>query len=278
MRRVSSPEGLVQPILFDAEQFVRDGCAVVDFLAPADVEALRDAYRRLARPHRTGFDSTIMSHETEYREAVDAAVRTRVTPRVASLLNGYRVAFCTFAVKDAGSGESAVPIHQDWSFVDERRFSSIGVWCPLVDVALENGCLQIVKGSHAFPHPPRAACTPFAYPELVPYLERECLEPVPMTAGQAMLFDQRLFHCSPPNRTSAARVAATAVLVPHDAALRYYHVVDSREPSRIEVFEVNDRFYLHHVPGRRPEGTVSLGVIDLKGSSSERTAEDVLPR
>jgi ectoine hydroxylase-related dioxygenase (phytanoyl-CoA dioxygenase family) len=142
------------------------------------------------------------------------------------------------------------------------------VWCPLVDVDERNGCLQVVKGSHATSHPPRAACTPFAYEHLEPYLREHCLTAVPMKAGQAMLFDQRLFHCSPPNRDSADRVAATAVLAPRDVPLRYYHVIDRREPARLEVFEVEDRFFLTHVAGRRPDEGRSLGVLDI-GSTRE---------
>jgi len=253
-------------ILEDSEtnqRFLRAGCIVVDLLGAAEVDTLKDAYARLARPHRPGFDATILSHDRDYREAVDAAVRAPVEAALAAIVPGYRVTFCTFVVKDPSGDASEVPMHQDWAFVDEQRFRSIGVWCPLVDVGLENGCLQVVKGSHAFPHPPRAACTPFAYRELVPQLKKHFLEAIPMTAGQAMLFDPRLFHCSPPNRTDTVRVAATAVLAPREASLRYHHVIDAREPSRFEVFEVTDRFYLHHIAGRRPETAISLGVVDV---------------
>jgi ectoine hydroxylase-related dioxygenase (phytanoyl-CoA dioxygenase family) len=211
----------------------------------------------------------MLSGDWRNREAVDAGIRRLIAPRVDALFTGYRIAFCTFAVKDPRSEVSEVPLHQDWSFVDEQRFTSIGLWCPLIDVNVENGCLQMVKGSHAFGHPPRAACTPFAYPELVPYLRATSLMPIPMKAGQAMLFDQRLFHASPPNRSLVERVAATAVLVPNESTLRYYHVVDRHKPTCIEVFEVDDQFYLRHVAGHRPEQGISLGVVDLRQFSRD---------
>ena len=160
-----------------------------------------------------------------------------------------------------------MPMHQDWSFVDEQRAASVGLWIPLTDVDLSTGCLQVVPGSHAFPHAPRAACTPFAYPQLVAQLKSECLETVPMKAGQAMLFDNRLFHCSPANIGSAQRIAATAVIVPAGCTMRYYHLVDRDRPNDVEVFEVPDDFFLYHTPGTRPRNSTSLGFIDLSAWS-----------
>jgi hypothetical protein len=241
-----------------------EGFAVVDLLGAAEVQALRDAYRRHARPSQAGFDSTILDADTGVRASVDQAIRKVFEPRLRAAIEGHRLAVCTFAVKHAGRPDGEVPIHQDWSFVDEARFGSLGVWCPLVDVDLGNGCLQVVKGSHAGAHPPRAACSPFLYPRLVETLRASYLTTLPLRAGQAVLFDNRLFHCSPPNASDVDRIAATAVMVPAAARLRYYHMVDRNEPHRVEVFEVSDGFYLsHHAPGR-PKNAHSLGIIDIR--------------
>jgi hypothetical protein len=239
-----------------------DGFAVVPFLEPEALAALRQSYQSLAQRPAAGFTSTILSPDRGHRAAVDAAIRRTIAPAAGRLLPEYRVAFCTFAIKPAGPWDSAVPLHQDWAFVDEERSHSLGLWIPLQDVDRENGCLQVVPGTHAFPHAPRAACTPFAYPELAAEL-MECLDTIPMRAGEAMVFDNRLFHCSPPNASGAERVAATAVLVPREEPMRYYHVVNPRQPAVVEVFAVADEFFLHHQPGTRPEGVASLGTMTL---------------
>lgn len=246
------------------DDLVHDGFTVVDLLDAEDVRSLREGYKALPPGAGTGFDSTILSPDPHYRRSVDDAIRACVTPRLRSLLEGHRVAFCTFAVKSASGADSEVPMHQDWSFVDERRFIALGLWCPLVDVYLENGCMQVVKGSHASPHPPRAACTPFAYPEMVNNLRANYLTPVPMKAGQALLFDNRLFHCSPANQSGAERVAATAVIVPEECKLRYYHQLNREQSGQIEVFEVEDSFYLTHTAPNRPEHAVSLEILDSR--------------
>jgi ectoine hydroxylase-related dioxygenase (phytanoyl-CoA dioxygenase family) len=245
------------------DRVAEEGCALVGLLGADEVASLLEARRALKAPPSGGFDSTILSTDPHYRAEVDRAIRTHISPGVTSLLPGHRIAFCTFAVKSANSRESEVPMHQDWSFVDERRFVSFGLWCPLVDVTLDNGCLQVVKGSHASPHPPRGACTPFAYPQLVEQLSGH-LTSLPMRAGQALVFDNRLFHRSPPNRTAAERVAATAVIVPRECRLRYYHVPEPDRPHRLEVFEVDDSFYLTHVAPGRPAAGERLGFLDLR--------------
>lgn len=245
----------------DRDAFARDGYAVVSLLDASALHELRTAYEASPQREGAGFNSTILSSEWSYREKVDLSIRQIVMERIAALLPEYRIGFCTFVVKSPNSAESEVPLHQDWSFVDERQYASIGLWCPLVDVDMHNGCLQVVAGSHAYPHPPRGACTPFGYPELVPYLKAECLQTVPMKAGEAMLFDNRLFHCSPPNGSGVERVAATAVLVPRACTMRYYHAADPRSPNQLEVFEVEDRFFLTHTPGTRPGNSTSLGHI-----------------
>jgi len=246
------------------DRLIDDGFVVVDLLNAEATSSLHAAYKTLTRTAHNGFDSSILSRDTQYREAVNTAILATITTPLKSLFDGYRVAFCTFAVKSAYSTESEVPMHQDWSFVDEDHYTSMGLWCPLDDVNLDNGCLQVVQGSHAFSHPPRAACTPFAYPQLETQLREQHLTSVPMKAGQAMLFDNRLFHCSPPNHTGSERVAATAVIVPQACKLRYYHIADRQQPNRIEVFEVEDSFYLtHNAPGR-PRTGVSLGFVDIR--------------
>ncbi len=207
-----------------------DGYSVIALLDPEPLEQMRSAYQSMARRATAGFTSTILSPDAGYRMDVDRAIRRTIEPMVALCLPEYRVAFCTFAVKAPGDEGGAVPLHQDWAFVDEQKSHSLGLWMPLQDVHRGNGCLQVVPGTHAFPHAPRAACTPFAYPELAPEL-MECLDTIPMKAGQAMVFDNRLFHCSPTNTSGVERVAATAVLVPRGSEMRYYHVVNPRQPG-----------------------------------------------
>lgn len=235
--------------------FLQTGAVVVDGFADRWLDSLRDCYSRLQakKSSAVGFHSTILSRDLAHRSQVHYQLQALLQPLLSSYLSSYRPILCTFSTKSAQSPSSEVPIHQDWSFVDESKFTSVGFWCPLTDVDLDNGCLQIVKGSHRSATLLRAACTPFLYPQLIPLLQTQYLTPMPMKAGQAIFFDNRLFHCSPTNRSRFDRVAATAVLIPADSQLMYYHAPDPNQPQTIERFAVDDDFYMSHIPGTRPE-------------------------
>lgn len=236
----------------DMDALGREGFAVTELLNVGAVASLLAAAEALAGRLRTGFDSTLLSDDKGLRAEADHLVRSALAGPVAGLLDGVRIAFCSLVAKSPGGGASEVPLHQDWSFVDEARYRSLGLWCPLVDVDTVNGCLQIVPGSHVGGHAPRAAFSPFRYAQIAEQLRGSYLVAMPMRAGQAMLFDNRLIHASPPNRSDRLRVAATAVLVPSEAQLLYYHIADRRDPNRVEVFEVEDSFYLTTDLPQRP--------------------------
>jgi len=153
-----------------------------------------------------------------------------------------------------------MPFHQDPTFVDETQFQSLGIWCPLVDVDESSGCLFIVPGSHRLNRGPRGPLTNFPYADLIPLLRERYARPVPMKAGQAIIFCQKVFHTSPPNGGDDVRVVATALTVPEAARLRYYHQDYAR--NVMEIFEVEDLFYTRHIiGGPAREGRV-IEVID----------------
>jgi hypothetical protein len=59
-------------------------------------------------------------------------------------------------------------------------------------------------------------------------------------------------------------VVVGGVLAPAHARLRYYHASDPTRPHVLDAFEVDDAFYLRHVPGRRPTDGTYLGTIEAR--------------
>lgn len=216
------------------------GWTIVRLLDAAAMERLSTIATQMPDELRQPrFTATIMSRDVPYRHAVDAAVRHEMTASLERLLPAFRIAFCNFAIKGPGAGEMA--LHQDWSFVDEEQHESIGLWLPLTDVEEDSGCLCVIDGSHRAPTPPRGFATHSRPAEGLP-------RPVPMRAGDAMLFSHRLFHSSAPNTRQAIRTAATAVLLPHGARARYVH----GGAGSIDIYDVDDAWYLEFTMGEPP--------------------------
>jgi Phytanoyl-CoA dioxygenase (PhyH) len=236
----------------------RDGYAVADFLTAEEVARAQAVFDSLdTEVHRQAFGSSLQSSDLDYRRTVDRELKRLFAPHVEPAFNGYRLCFANFTLKRPMNGLGEMPFHQDPTFVDESRFQSLGIWCPLVDVDEENGCLFVVPGSQRLNLGPRGPFTSFPYEALVPLIRERFLQPVRMRAGQALVFCQKLFHTSPPNRGAALRVCATALLAPAGARLRFY----DQKGDRMEVFEVDDLFYTRHVLGAPPRAT-SIGFVD----------------
>jgi ectoine hydroxylase-related dioxygenase (phytanoyl-CoA dioxygenase family) len=244
----------------------RDGYAVIAEILDADeIEQLAAVYRASDSPiHRSPFGASILSDDLAYRDTVDREVAAVVRPKVDRFFNAYRYCFANFlgkvpvtgAVPDSG----VVPLHQDIALVDERKYQSLGLWIPLVDVDERNGCLSVIPGSQHLNNGPRGPGLPFPYRDLEPVLHTRTRS-VPMKAGSAMVFCQKLFHTSRPNRGDAPRPAVGALLAPAEAQLYCYYPQDT-PATRMEVFAVDDHFYTRYGYRTRPQAVPQVGVID----------------
>ena len=246
-----------------AERLDRDGYTVVEnLITQADVDHLLSVFRSLDCPtHHGAWSASMLSADLAYRAAVDRAIKDVLVRRAAPLLPGYRSCVCNFLVKEPQQADAGiVQIHQDPTFVDENRFASIGLWVPLVDTDMTNGGIAVLPGSHRWNDGPRSFGGWSPYLDLSAKLLEQA-QPVPIRAGSALVFSQKLFHGSPANRSGTTRVSAAALLVSKDAPLHCYYA-NPALPQKLEVFEVDDRFYTRYPYATRPEGVPRIAVVD----------------
>ena len=128
-------------------QFERDGFVVVPWLDLAEIEYLRNKYAELKGDLSRGFHATMHSHLPEYRKAVSEAISEIFTPKADRMLKDYVQLVSNYTVKEPGP-DSFFDFHLDWSMVDEKKHTSITIWCPLEDVNAQNGNLWMLKGSN----------------------------------------------------------------------------------------------------------------------------------
>lgn len=105
----------------------------------------------------------------------------------------------------------AVPWHQDKSYwPDANSNPVITVWIPFVPATLENGCLHVIPRTqkekvHAF-HQEKYSGTGFLELDLDEIgIARGRAVALPVGAGDAILFNDRLVHCSTPNNSDHVR-------------------------------------------------------------------------
>ena len=110
--------------------------------------------------------------------------------------------------KMPNEAQSEIPWHQDLGFLhpDAGETFMVNFWIPLVDATVENGCLEVVPGSH------RAGLKPHG--EVPGYLNAGIVEgyvpedeplACPVRKGGVVVFQHKTVHRSFPNRTDRIR-------------------------------------------------------------------------
>jgi ectoine hydroxylase-related dioxygenase (phytanoyl-CoA dioxygenase family) len=125
-------------------------------------------------------------------EAIIGRVRCLLGPHV---LLWNSVFFC----KQPGGRE--VPWHQDRDFLLLDPPVNVAAWLAMDDATAQNGCLDVIPGSHRVqvPHVPRQTANQFIARADLQYVNRESAIPLPLRAGQFILFHRDLLHHSRAN-------------------------------------------------------------------------------
>ncbi len=228
-----------------AEQLDEVGYAVVDLLDEAERAAFRDVFDRCAPESGHGFQPSYAAWSVDAKRTVTTELLPLWKDVVERLCRDHRTFMTSFLAKYPGPG-SELPLHQDWSYVDEARHRSFVVWVALDDATpeLDNGPLEVLPGSHAVGLEKRGTLTPPWYwahsDALVPHLVT-----VPVTAGQAVVMDNRLLHRSPPNRSDVMRLAVAVAVTSAEADLEHSTGVGD---GRVAVHRVTEDFFVERGP------------------------------
>ena len=141
-------------------------------------------------------------------------------------------------------GARGQALHQDQSYLKTQPGTCLAAWMALDACDEENGCLQVVPGSHTLP----TLCTIEAdisqsFTDVtVPLPEHMKPEPVRMQPGDVLFFNGQVIHGSFPN-ISADRFRRA--LIGHyivgeaEKVAQYYHPVLRMDGSHVEL-EVNE--------------------------------------
>jgi Phytanoyl-CoA dioxygenase (PhyH) len=208
------------------------------------------------------YHCSFLDKSIEYKRQTHELIKGVFAPHIDRYMNGYEILNCNFYVKPPGTGEFV--IHQNWPAIADLNDTTVTVWCPLLDVVAENGTLQFVEGSHKIlPHVEGPTC-PGYFDKFRPELIRKYLKPNPMSAGEALIFDDGLIHWSANNSSDKARVAIQILCVPKDAQPVYFFY-DKEHPERFELIAVDSDFYVNtsvaELVKRQPQWT-SLGFVE----------------
>jgi ectoine hydroxylase-related dioxygenase (phytanoyl-CoA dioxygenase family) len=145
---------------------------------------------------------------------------------------GARLLHDHVIVKPA-SASGTVPWHQDYPYWPVDTDEGLSCWCPLEDVGLEGGCLEVIDGSHRWGESPPAD---FLADDRSAFDARPDRVRLPVQAGSVVVLNSLTWHRSGPNREAGRRAAYISLWLPPDA--RYapehsgWHPVNERVTVR----------------------------------------------
>lgn len=222
------------------QQFEEQGFVVVPFYTKEEIEELNKLYDDLHPVDEKGFYPSTFSQDKNYRQKADEEIRRIGDRTISSVLQDYKVVCGSFIVKYPGP-ESEMGVHQDMTLVDEVEFTGINIWCPLVDLNETNGAIYTLPKSHRLYPTYRGATVPNIYQdvskEVIDYMT-----PLYLKAGEAVIFDQSILHCSPPNLSDSRRVVTNIYFTHKDARFRTCYYNPKEHLDKVELFEQDETF------------------------------------
>ena len=228
----------------------KKGFVRLPFLSTSAVESLRLAFMGHKQSIGEGFCATMFSDDMEYRQwaneiicqALNAGFTEHFQPQ-------FHLLYANFMVKYPGEA-SKMPLHQDWTYIEEtQNYRSYAVWIPLQDLHAENGSLEVLEGSHRAGNQWRGPGTTCPFQEHEALIrEQGMLSAQHLKAGEAIVWDHRLAHASPPNLTDTPRIAVTAIITPKDKQTLHC-VVSDEAKDHGHIILTDTSFYTQYTIG-----------------------------
>ncbi len=209
----------------ELRRYHEDGFVVPDFRLPdARIDEIRENHARLVHSHPqfTDYCPTLLSYDASF---LDYARDDALLNMVEQIL-GPDIALwnSSFFAKPAKVG-SRTPWHQDGEYWPIRPLATCSVWIAVDDSNSENGCLQVIPGSHQTrelkPHHVNNAkglALPLELDEDA--FNQDKAASIELEKGQISLHDVYLMHASEPNQSDKPRRGMTLRFMPTTSIYR----------------------------------------------------------
>ncbi len=239
------------------KEFQEKGYAVVPFLSKEEVRMMYDYYltenKLMNNYDPTYAEFSVLNAELENRRKIFDKITGLFLPKLDKILDNNKPIIANYVCKEPAKG--MVPVHQNWAVVDEMKYTSVSVWCPLVDVTEENGTLAFVDGSHKFFRGPRGSYANRNFKDVDQLIIDNYLTYLPIKAGEAIILDDSVIHYSSINKSNSIRLAIQLIMIPAEAQGYHYTFREENGKMIADLYAVDESYY--------------LGMVNWKGDLSK---------
>lgn len=265
----------MRPVFTDPnlqEEFWEKGYVKLQLFTDEEIEDLKKFYasqhpdnRFNTQEKNVKYHFTFLDENKSYKQEVFNHISKVIQPKIDGILNNYEPLVINFVQKEPGLGE--VPVHQNWNFVDETKFVSVSIWCPLVDVAEVNGTIEMVDKTHKiFRDVVRSPSIPWFFTGYEKHIIQKYCKPIEVKAGEVLIFDDSIIHYSKPNNGTYNRLVIQVIAKPKEVQAKHYYLKKGLFKNEIEEMDVDKNFFLnfkYHITDK-PEGQLRSKKINYR--------------
>jgi hypothetical protein len=256
------------------KEFVKNGCVQIPFISAKEVAELKQLFfdtlpesggqitseeTGVDNSHFISYDFTFIDKNPEYKRKVFKIITEYFEPHMNRVLSDFRPIIANYIRKKSETGE--VPLHENWAFADEKKCTTVSIWCPLIDSTIANGTLQVVLGSQKRFGEHRGPMVPWELDDIKKEIIEKHLVPLETKAGDCVVLDDSIIHYSAINKTEGLRLAIQLICVPSEEPSIHYHLDFQNNPKEIQILEVHDDFYMEFNPWKKPDGVKVIGKV-----------------
>ncbi len=223
--------------------FVQYGYAIVN-IDPRLPDVLEQIYRTHPPQNDDGLQLSLKETDPERKLRLHRLATGQIAPALKNVLNNYKIIASGFINKLPGKVNTS-GLHRDPSFVDESRFNTLLLWCPLVDTHLQNGPLGVVPCSNQLFKGFKGMVFgkyDFSGEELE--IQKKFGKTLLLKKGQAVIFDTALLHYSGQNLSDSDRPVLSAFLIPAEAETLCYHY--NAQQNTTEAYAATEQLLLNY--------------------------------
>lgn len=246
------------------DEFLKAGFVSVDLIKPDNIKLLKSFYKENKIKSSTPFHTTHFSKNRDLKKKIHHYIVSQVWKELDEMLCDFKPIFANYMIKEAHN-DSMMPLHADWTYVDESDDISIAAWVPLCDTNQFNGTLGVIPYSQHISNDirgPRILQWEYPFNDI---LIEKAGKLINLKAGQAIIYNHRLLHYSPSNKSDDVRHAINISMVPNSKQVLHYTVPEGYK--KIQCYKVdNEDFFLEYDNFQVPEKGNLEYELDIESS------------
>jgi hypothetical protein len=217
------------------------GFVLLNLLGDAEINRLAELYYQVYPAELKGLQPLLRVGGVKQNIALHYQIAEIVMPALEKVFQPFAFNANHFIVKGANDPKEFC-LHQDWNVVDENKYIAAHIWIALQDIDEKNGGLFVVQGSHRFFNNVRSGSCGIAFIETTEKVRQQRTS-LKIKAGEAVIYQQALFHGSFPNFTSHPRIVCLTSIRPAQTPMLYFH----QQNEKFLTFEISPEILFEQI-------------------------------